>query len=448
MLVVLSFSHRDKERAKSLLRLTYDLSGQALPYSLLLASDPAVLDNEIKDLAAQAFAEPSHMPVTTFSDSWPVAPNCYFEQVAKAIAGNTKEDWAWLEPDCCPLTRDSLYTWFREHQNCGKSFSGPIAPTVFPLLGGGWEERSKHLLGVAIYPHDYGHTSKLLRFMVANNQAILAADPRATPAAFDVFLEGETTPNAFESKVVQHAWRSHNYREENGRIIYDVQNDFNQEKFIRTSTVMVHGCKDDSLERIVRAKLLNERPVEIRYEPAVEQIIPEPPQISRPNSEVISRMVQFGNSEDKLKEVAIILTTLSRPRMNTANRMKLAMDARTLLTEAGIPCLETDEAKQILKAVARKKYARQPKMQFDARLSKSEGTPDWMLRPEVIARHQELRSMSENKLGYLALRSLSFAAAKKHNIKGSLKMKAAERIRVILADEFSQPFVGMTDIAA
>lgn len=447
MLCSLTFCHRDKEQAKRCLRLIRDLCGQQ-PYTLILACEPGVEDEEIKTLAREAFKQANLMPLQPARDEWPDAPNSYFYQIAKAMSENTKEEWLFLEPDVTVLKRDAFYLIRQDYQNCGKPFYGPISPTYRPNPEGGLKQTGNHLMGVAIYPWDYFLRSKILKYLPENNRAMREAG--LMPEAFDCFLEGETTPNAFEAKLIQHAWKSKNFRVENDNIHFDVMHDIGQQKIIRNEAVMFHGCKDDTLDKIVRERELGQpQQKEVRYEPAVEQIIPE---ITTGALTQSSSGYPDDSGEWRQKfllgEIAAILTTLSRRSLNVTTRMKLAMEARQILTDLGIPCLESAEVKAIEKDIKRKKYARQPKLAFDPRASKQTDTPDWIAEPKIAARYQELLTMAQSKPGYIALRSLSFTAAKKHNLKGALAMKTPERIRLILADEFSKEIPGAEPIKA
>ncbi len=448
MICSLAFHNGDKPAAKRLLRLIIDLCGQQ-PYTLILAAERGVEDPEIKDLAQRAFKTANMMVLDQARNEWPDAPNSYFYQIAKAMSENTKEEWLFLEPDVTILKKDAFYLVRQDYTACGKEFYGPISPTYRPAPEGGIKRTGDHLLGVAIYPWDYFLRSKLLKWMPGNNAA--TRQDGGAPDAFDVFLEGETTPNAHESELMQHAWRSKNFRRVNGQIHFDVTHDLGQIKVISDKAVMFHGAKDDSLERIVRQRELG-----AKYEPAAEQIIPD----DGPMADTLKDMADAADScwpitremaqstDTKLNEVAAILTTLSRKTLNSATRLNLAMEGRRILTECGIPCLENEEVKRIEKEIKRKKYATQPKIAFDPIASKKTDTPDWMLRPDIAKRHQELTTIIQTKKGVDAVRSMFFAKARELKMKGVQKMKMTEKVRFLLAAEFGFPIPGVKELAS
>lgn len=259
MLIVFPFNKKDQHKLEKLLKLMDDFCGPQ-PFHCLLASPHDDGTEEVRRLAARVFGNKSvnHQIVSTIHDSWPAAANSYFEQVAREIAANVGDPWMWFEPDCAPLTKDALSQIALDYGTYRKDFYGMIAPK-------GAVREGDTLLGCAIYPAAFYATSTLCRFLSVNAQSSLAA--KKFPRPFDAFLMAETTPNCHPSAIMQDAWHSKNYRMDGDRIVFDVETDFGQDKAIRPGVVFLHGCKDDTLVDLMRAKWSGINPVSIKAEP-------------------------------------------------------------------------------------------------------------------------------------------------------------------------------------
>lgn len=191
---------------------------------------------------------------------WPEGPNIHFKKAAQimsqfADAKGFAGKFFWHEMDCTPLTTEWVDKLIQEASIHHQPFHGPYGD----LPDG------KFMLGTAIWPCHIYLSSKLLRF--------------AEGYPFDVYMRWETTPNSSESRIIAHRWRTEKYarrgansKTDAGRLIMSRMEEDRKTKPedplpIPDGTVMVHGCKDGSLARLI----LKETPL-----PQQEEKTPEP----------------------------------------------------------------------------------------------------------------------------------------------------------------------------
>jgi hypothetical protein len=145
----------------------------------------------------------------------------------------------------------------REHHESGKAHMGAIVPTrgfsmtqdgkMKPTMG------EPHMVGTGIYHHALGAMSP-------NIGQIDRVMPWAGPLEpFDIRMRLEIVPHAHNTILIQHNWNTGNYREEGGKIVCDnLSGDPNlsHAKPYDGHAVVVHGCKDGSLAKLVLADKL------------------------------------------------------------------------------------------------------------------------------------------------------------------------------------------------
>lgn len=172
---------------------------------------------------------------------WPKACNHHFNATVP-IGSTTGCNWYFCELDTTPMVVDWLDILETELNMSGKNYLGPVVPTRF-------EEGIKgdHMVGCAIYAHNMGQTASLWKFCHAQ-----------TKIPFDIYHRDELRPRWHVSKFMQHMWSTVNYREVDGRTICDPHPDnpkgSDHSGEVRDNAVVVHGCKDGSLARLILSK--------------------------------------------------------------------------------------------------------------------------------------------------------------------------------------------------
>jgi hypothetical protein len=178
---------------------------------------------------------------------WPLGPNSYWKETALIVASErVNVPWIWLEPDMTPLKPDWLDILEKEYHRLKKPCMGCLEDSVVHDLDKNPVVIGKHLVGAAIYPPD----------LIAYAPNIYKVDTINT--AFDVVCAYELVPHSAHTELIQHGFRTHNYRfNEAGHIIGSelpsnktVNGRFNIR--INNNAVLHHGCKDGSLAKLIK----------------------------------------------------------------------------------------------------------------------------------------------------------------------------------------------------
>lgn len=189
---------------------------------------------------------------------WPGGCNNHFAHTCSIVAAQPEPlPWLWMEIDSV-----GLEGWANKlgnaYSNLGnnRSFMGFIQPhmkisaaTKRPTQAPG----DDRLSGVAIYPWDMANRP---------NFAILLQDlgygNRTGGEGFDEYLRFEMKTkgsNRAHTDLIDDRWNTLNYRVEDGQIVCDSGPKDRSERerggIVNPQAVLVHGCKDGSLHRLV-----------------------------------------------------------------------------------------------------------------------------------------------------------------------------------------------------
>jgi len=179
----------------------------------------------------------------------------HFRAIAQAVSDKyTAGPWYFYELDNTPTQMGWLTKLQREHHESGKAHMGAIVPTrgfsrmqdgsLKPTFG------DPHMVGTGIYHCGLGANSP-------NIGQIDRSMPWAGPLEpFDIRMRYEIVPHAHNTILIQHNWNTGNYREEDGKIVCDDLSgdpNLNHAKPYDGHAVVVHGCKDGSLAKLVLA---------------------------------------------------------------------------------------------------------------------------------------------------------------------------------------------------
>ena len=233
--LVIPISHADSGSA---LKLLSHLSGEGdsakgLPVTLVLSKSLAAEADKFLD-AAKKVSEDAEVKVLESEDDrgWPWSANHLFRSAVQHLCdtGNVFP-WIWLEADSTPLTRDWAMRIATEYNLQRKPYLGTSRPSILRDKDG--VERGtdgEHLIGVAVYPHDFYKRSLLWRYV---------AD-----GPFDVYCRWEIRPAAHVSDLIAHDWKARNFRGDREKgLVWDGED----QTPIPAKSVLHHGCKDGSL---------------------------------------------------------------------------------------------------------------------------------------------------------------------------------------------------------
>jgi hypothetical protein len=185
---------------------------------------------------------------------WPGGPNHYWRETALYLRDeyrNTDQPWMFLEMDMTPIDHKWADRLQEEYDACGKPFMGNLSWTTTTTAEQEILNLCQHLVGAAIYPPDLDPYSKIWTKVNQIN------------TAWDVLLQWEFPPHAHDTELIQFCFRTCNYtkrRDENDKWIIqgedrepwpgDGEYTFSKPLAIGTA-VIVHGCNDGSLARLV-----------------------------------------------------------------------------------------------------------------------------------------------------------------------------------------------------
>lgn len=175
---------------------------------------------------------------------WPLGPNFYWRSTILHLyesTGNIGQPWYWFELDNTPLKSGWLDVLQTEYAMTHSVYMGPKHVTHLLGTNGKLVIQGYHMVGTGIYPANFVELSNLWRVEGG--------------IAFDIWIQFEVVPHLHDSPLMQHNWKTRNYRYENGSVVSDnfemPHDDLCTNTPIRAEAVVCHGCKDGSLARLL-----------------------------------------------------------------------------------------------------------------------------------------------------------------------------------------------------
>lgn len=200
----------------------------------------------------------TYILIGTIPKGWPVGCNYYFTSIVRYLDYKIKnrQPWYFFEMDNVPLVSGWAEKLLEAYNLGRKPFMGVVEPTQIYQNGKPWKNAGQHMVGTGIYPPGFSTFSKLWRY--------LGNEP------WDVYLQWEITPKTQHTNLIQHNWGTHKYRIEGGDIVCDSTKELdygiNFAHLIRGDAVVLHGCKDNSLARLLECGSTEEMEIPVNYE--------------------------------------------------------------------------------------------------------------------------------------------------------------------------------------
>lgn len=246
-----------------------------------------------------------------FVGPWPVGPDRMFLWTIRHLAeiGND-QSWLWLEPDACPIKEGWDVKLKNEYLAAQKPYFGYVRQTAWRDKDGNLTpiEGDNVMLGVAIYPPHMEKDKELIPLL---NDLSLPDPVSHPPVPWDIYLRWAFFRSGVHAtNVIYDRWRTCNYaRGEFDEIICEP---VATEKFavggtVPDEAVLVHGCKDGSLHKLIIGPVVEVQSKE--FVEAVKAVVEEP----------IKLEVSFKPSKTSAKEkvVSDALETMDQPRLST-----------------------------------------------------------------------------------------------------------------------------------
>lgn len=202
--------------------------------------------------------ESSHVePLSLGIEGWPIAPNRMFRMMAERIQAKYGDSpWLLFEPDCTPVKDGWLQDIELAYKKAGKPYFGCIVNTRMVKVDNRTMESApyeQHMVGgaAAIYPPNAAARSLLLPSLDRQMPwSPLPLEP------YDVRIRYEVLPHAAHNDLIAHRWGTEKYTKlaDGGYDCADCPDNppgTSHAAPVPANVVVVHGCKDGSLAKLV-----------------------------------------------------------------------------------------------------------------------------------------------------------------------------------------------------
>jgi len=180
---------------------------------------------------------------------WPHGPNFYWAQTIKYLSDSKNESpWLWMEMDCIPVKNNWIKLLEQEYDESPMKILGVIQENVPFFIRGDRIKTGEHVNGVAIYPPD-------LHKILPEYVNVLNSD-----TAFDTLFMVPLTEQAQNTNQIQFCYRTIKYKWVNNELVGEQNPEWARNRLddrifnnpISSSAVLVHGCEDGSLSRLIQ----------------------------------------------------------------------------------------------------------------------------------------------------------------------------------------------------
>lgn len=288
MIVSLAVYSKEAQTALSLLQWISDLGGVS-HHTLVLATTPQVNPAPLIAEAASSWGKVEHFVIATNQEiqPWPIGNNSNFLAVCEYMK-NKQRPFFFMESDILPTNALWLDNLEREYQACGKPFMGLVHPMVGP--DNMPMKDTLHMNGAGVYPADVLIRLPTLPFITGP----LAKEAWDIALRWEILYvvdgAGGFKPGPDNGRVsgchatdsICFAWRSRNYRLEDGVFACDCDS-IHYSRLNLQKHLLHHGCKDESLLKILRHLLNMQRGiVETPAAPAAPAPVAPPAEVPQP----------------------------------------------------------------------------------------------------------------------------------------------------------------------
>lgn len=221
MIVVYPFSINDEGLALKNASWIAELGGCPGHEVLLIGEERCknvgpMVENELK----RSFDKVHRLITPAIVNGWPQGANFMFRLATAWMLDKSYPFFMWMEPDAIPLKEGWLDAIAAEYARGGRPFMGDrVQVENIPL----------HMSGVGIYPnplHQYSGEAY-----------------RAHEVAWDMAGKDQIVPQAYFTKLIEHAWKHPSFRE-----VTELTTQ------IRPEAVLFHSSKDGSLIDLLKSK--------------------------------------------------------------------------------------------------------------------------------------------------------------------------------------------------
>lgn len=292
MNIVFTYHSGDAELAMLSAKAITSMGVNMRHKATVCATNDTPLIWEITKELEKSFPDVGRIVAQDGFNGWPLGPNQMFVD-ASTYCYRHEDPWYFWEPDCVPMVNgwiDKLDEEFKKHPNkiMGSMVNGGMASSgknVYQLL-----------VGSAIYPAKFlnycGLAASLCNYNIAYRQAGTIPEP------WDVRCRWTFMENGRNTDLIKAYWRSCNYQYIGEDLVFfaegpeaqEIQSVTCPERKVDPQAIVVHGCKDGSLHRMVIGGLDK---VAAKDESKAQPIVNSPVKTSEPKNEKPSDPDEF-----------------------------------------------------------------------------------------------------------------------------------------------------------
>lgn len=186
---------------------------------------------------------------------WPMSCNFYFQQACAKLREEEDTDaFLWFELDTVPLKENWLdlisFEYYADTTRAVKEKREPMI--YFGAKERVYEGRNGELLPESVAGHRMApvgvYSTEVCHAPVLNSLSM-------TNRHWTHVIQWYVVKRMKDSPIIQNNWRTDNYRKENGEIICDSKSNLawniHWNKPINDEAILVHGCKDGSLIKLL-----------------------------------------------------------------------------------------------------------------------------------------------------------------------------------------------------
>jgi len=249
---------------------------------------------------------------------WPVGPNAQFYACAQIMGNEPRNPWFFCELDCKPIRANAFDALAARYVNAGVPFFGSVGPTPHRDNNTGKIVNSPEgpsdvmVSGVAIYPGDMANRQNIKPLMDD-----FMKGPDSANAPWDIYLRyAMRSYGIAHTDLIGNCWNTVNYRIEGGQIACDPNS--SHEVYAQNPTweprkgnnkvhpeaVVIHGCKDDSLDQLI----LNDQIPEVIFSrPQAKALAPVE------NEEIKALKDQNAALAEQMKQMMAMMQNVMKP---------------------------------------------------------------------------------------------------------------------------------------